>query len=153
MRYWLMKSEPSTYSIEDLKQEPKKVGFWDGVRNYQVRNFMRDDMKPGDLAFFYNSSCKVPGVVGVMEIVSEGMADKTALDANSDYFDPKASPDNPRWFGVKVKFVEAFDDIIPLTALRNNPVLKDMILLKKGSRLSITPVTVREWQSIMKMVG
>jgi len=151
MSFWLMKSEPTTYSIEDLQNEPKKIGFWDGIRNYQVRNFMRDDMQPGDLAFFYYSSCKVPGIVGVIEIVSKAMPDKTAFNPESKYFDPTSDPNNPRWLGVQVKLIEKLDEIIPLTTLRNNPALKNMPLLKKGNRLSITPVTEKEWAAVIKM--
>lgn len=150
MKYWLMKSEPTTYSIEDLHNKPNHIGFWDGIRNYQVRNFMRDSMSVGDLAFFYYSSCKVPGVVGVMEIVSEAIPDPTAFDPQSKYFDPSSDPANPRWLGVKVKLLETFD-IIPLSELRNNPKLSEMPLMKKGNRLSITPVTHVEWDAILKM--
>jgi predicted RNA-binding protein with PUA-like domain len=147
-----MKSEPTTYSIEDLEKSPNHIGFWDGVRNYQVRNFMRDLMKPGDLAFFYYSSCKVPGIVGIMEILTEGIPDHTAFNPESRYFDPKSNPDKPQWLGVKVKLIEKFDQIIPLSILRNIPALKDMPLLKKGNRLSITPVTQKEWTAILKVI-
>lgn len=153
MSYWLMKSEPTTYSIEDLEREKSKIGFWDGIRNYQVRNFMRDEMKPGDLAFFYYSSCKVPGVVGIIEITSQAIPDKTALDPTHHYYDAASDPDNPRWLGVHVKLIEKFDDIIPLSDLRNNPALKNMPLMRKGNRLSITPVTQKEWDAVLKMRG
>lgn len=153
MSYWLMKSEPTTYSIDDLAQAPNQTGYWDGVRNYQVRNFMRDEMKPGDLAFFYYSSCKVPGIVGIMEIVQSGTPDKTAFDPQSRYFDPHSDPKNPRWLWVQVKLIEKFDDIIPLTVLRNIPALQHMPLLKKGNRLSITPVMPKEWDAIVSCRG
>ncbi len=150
MNFWLMKSEPSTYSINDLKNAKQQRGFWDGIRNYQVRNLIRDTMQPGDLAFFYHSSCKIPGIVGIMKIISAGKPDETAFDPKSKYFDPKSDPAKPRWFGVDVQLVEQFNPIIPLTALRDNIVLKNMQLLKRGNRLSITPVSPHEWQAILK---
>lgn len=149
MAYWLMKSEPSTYSIDDLKKAKK--GFWDGIRNYQARNFIRDQMKSGDLAFFYYSSCKVPGIVGIMQITSKGKPDETAFDPKSHYFDPDSNPATPRWYGVDVTLVEEFETLIPLTALKENFALKNMQLLKRGNRLSIMPVTQGEWQAIMKL--
>jgi len=152
MSYWLMKSEPTTYSLDDLQNSPKQTGFWDGIRNYQVRNFMRDEMKPGDLAFFYYSNCKVPGIVGIMEITDKASPDKTAFNPESRYFDPGSNPDKPRWLWVPVKLLERFE-IIPLAALRNNPALEKMPLLKKGNRLSITPVSSGEWNAILRMRG
>lgn len=149
MAYWLMKSEPNTYSIDDLASAKNQAGFWDGVRNYQARNFLRDAMKPGDLAFFYHSSCAVPGIVGIIEIIETGCVDHTAFDPQSHYFDPAATRDNPRWYGVKFKLVEKFQ-IIPLEILRNNPILHSMQLLKKGNRLSVLPVTEKEWDSIIQ---
>ncbi len=149
MKYWLMKSEPSTYSIDDLARAKNQSGFWDGVRNYQARNFLRDGMKPGDLAFFYHSSCDVPGVVGIIKITETGCVDETAFDPESPYFDPRSTPDNPRWYGVKFTLVEQFEDMIPLGMLRINPILQHMQLLKKGNRLSITPVTQQEWFAII----
>jgi predicted RNA-binding protein with PUA-like domain len=149
MAYWLMKSEPSTYSIDDLARAKNQSGFWDGVRNYQARNFLRDEMKPGDLAFFYHSSCDVPGIVGIIKITETGCVDKTAFDPESPYFDPRSTPDNPRWYGVKFTLVEKFEDMIPLGILRINPILQHMPLLKKGNRLSITPVTQQEWLAII----
>lgn len=151
MSYWLMKSEPSTYSIDDLARAKGEKGFWDGVRNYQVRNFMRDQMQAGDLAFFYYSSCKVPGIVGIIEVTTTAQPDETAFDPTSKYFDPKSDPKNPRWLGVNIKLVEKFAEIIPLSALRNNPKLAQMPLLQKGNRLSITPVSAQEWQSILAL--
>jgi predicted RNA-binding protein with PUA-like domain len=146
-----MKSEPSTYSIDDLAKAKNQQGFWDGIRNYQVRNLLRDVFAPGDLAFFYYSSCKVPGIVGIMEITSRGKPDMTAFDPKSHYFDDKSDPRNPRWFGVEVKLVEKFKEIIPLSALRENNALKNMPLLRTGNRLSITPVTEKEWQVIIRL--
>lgn len=150
MAFWLMKSEPETYSIDDLIRAKDQSGFWDGVRNYQARNFLRDQMKPGDLAFFYHSNCKVPGIVGIIRITETGLVDNTAFDPASDYFDPKSHHTNPRWYGVKFELVEKFPDIISLESLRINPLLQDMILLRRGNRLSITPVTEKEWGSVMK---
>lgn len=151
-QYWLMKSEPETFSIDDLKNCPKSTDHWDGVRNYQARNMMRDDMKLGDQVFFYHSNCKVPGIVGIAEVVKEAYPDYTALDPDSKYFDPKASEDNPRWFMVEVKFKKKFKEVIPLECLKNNKALKDMPLVRKGNRLSIMPVTKQEWDSILKMI-
>lgn len=151
MRYWLMKSEPDTFSIDDLRKRPKQTEPWNGVRNYQVRNMMVNEMAPHDLAFFYHSNCKVPGIVGVMEIVSSAYPDLTAQDPLSQYFDPKANRENPRWYCVDVKFVKKFDSIISLESLRHMPALKNMILLRKGNRLSVTPVGEKEFQIIMKL--
>ncbi len=152
MNYWLMKSEPETFSIKDLEQCENKTEFWDGVRNYQARNMMRDEMKLGDMVLFYHSNCTPPGIAGIATVAKEACPDATALDPNSKYFDPKASKDNPRWFAVEVKFVEKFPELIALNELRENPTLKNMKLLAKGNRLSITPVSEKEWHSILKMV-
>ncbi|MDX1443431.1 MAG: EVE domain-containing protein [Gammaproteobacteria bacterium] len=151
MNYWLMKSEPDEFSIDDLKTFGKKGAHWDGVRNYQARNFMRDEMKVGDLAFFYHSNTKVPGIVGVMEIVREGYVDHTAFDPDDKHFDPKSDPEKPRWFMVDVAFRERFNDTVSLAELRENKALEDMLILRKGNRLSITPVTKKEWNEVMKM--
>lgn len=149
MQYWLMKSEPSTYSIDDLKNE--KVDHWDGVRNYQARNMMRDEMKKGDLAFFYHSNCDTPGIVGIVEIHKEGYPDHTAFDPNSKYYDPKSQQDKPRWYMVDVKFKKKFKHIIALAELKQCSALHEMLILRKGNRLSITPITKKEWQTILKM--
>lgn len=151
MNYWLLKSEPDAFSIDDLRAMPGKKDHWDGIRNYQARNMMRDDMKKGDMAFFYHSSCAVPGVVGTVEVVKEAYDDFTALDPKSNYFDAKATVDNPRWCMVDVKFKKKFKHIISLEALKQNTKLKDMTLLKKGNRLSIMPVSAKEWKWIMAM--
>ncbi len=149
--YWLFKSEPDAFSIDDLKAMPKKTDGWDGVRNYQARNFMRDEMKKGDLGFFYHSNCKVPGIIGVVKIVKESYPDPTAFDPKSKYFDEKSDPDNPRWFQVDVKYVTKFDDVISLEELKSNPSLKDMPLVRKGNRLSVMPVSAKEFKAILKM--
>lgn len=152
MKYWLMKSEPETYSIDDLQNEPNKTEHWDGIRNYQVRNMIRDEMKKGDMALFYHSNCKPPGVVGSMKIVKEAYPDFTAFEPDSKYFDPKSDPDNPRWFMVDVKFVKKFSRLIPLDELRQHPGLSDMRLIQKGNRLSIMELTKGEWDIITDMV-
>ncbi|MAZ78075.1 MAG: EVE domain-containing protein [Legionellaceae bacterium] len=150
MNYWLMKSEPETFSIDDLKKMKRE--HWDGIRNYQARNMMRDDMKKGDLALFYHSNTTPPGIVGVMEIVKESYPDFTAFDPESKYYDPKSTEDKPRWFMVDVKFKEKFKRMITLSDLRANAALKDMLILRKGNRLSITPVTKKQWDAVFKMV-
>ncbi len=146
-----MKSEPDVYSIDHLAKQPKKTDYWDGIRNYQARNFMRDDMKKGDLAFFYHSSCDEPGIAGVMEIVKEAYPDDTAFDPKEKYYDAKSDPANPRWFRVDVKLKKKFKRAITLKELREQPKLKDMRLLQKGNRLSIMPVAKKEWNHILKM--
>lgn len=151
MQYWLMKSEPDTFGINDLAKRPKQTEPWDGVRNYQVRNWLRDEMKVGDLAFFYHSNCETPGIVGIMEIVKAGYPDSTAFDPNSKYYDPKSTTENPRWYRVDVHLIEKFPKIISLSELRQHPALHDMRLLQKGSRLSITPISKKEWQLILAM--
>ncbi len=149
MNYWLMKSEPNVFGIDDLKR--CKTEPWDGVRNYQARNMIRDEMKKGDLAFIYHSSCDEPGVTGIMEIVSEGYPDPTAFNPESPYFDPKSDTDNPRWFLVDVKYRRKLKRTITLTELRDQPPLQGMKLLQKGNRLSIMPVTKKEWDWILTM--
>ena len=144
-QYWLFKSEPSTFSIDDLRNRPQGIAHWDGVRNYQVRNMMRDQIKKGDLAFFYHSSCTPPGIVGIMEIVKEAYPDVTAWDDTSPYFDPKSPKDHPRWLMVDVKFVKKFPKMITLEEIKNHPQLKNMLVTRKGNRLSITPVSEKEW--------
>lgn len=149
MNYWLMKSEPDVFSIDTLKKL-KKSG-WDGVRNYQARNFMRDDMKLGDLVLFYHSSCDVPGIAGLAKISKTSHPDPTQFDPKSDYYDPKATKENPRWFMVEVEFVEKFDSIITLTTLKETKGLENMPVVQKGSRLSINPVTEKEFKIINKL--
>ncbi|MAY38005.1 MULTISPECIES: EVE domain-containing protein [Spongiibacter] len=151
MQYWLMKSEPDTFGIDDLAARPKATEHWDGVRNYQARNMMRDQMKVGDQVLFYHSACKTPGVAGIAEVVREGYPDFTARDPESKYYDPKASEDNPRWYMVDVRFVRKLKRLIPLSELKANPQLEDMPLLKRGNRLSIMPVDPQHWQQILAM--
>jgi predicted RNA-binding protein with PUA-like domain len=147
-RYWLMKSEPESYSIEDL--ERNRSTSWDGVRNYQARNFMRDDMKVGDRVLFYHSNAKPPGVAGLARISRAGYPDPTARDPGSDYFDPKASDDDPRWYMVDLEFVERFESPVPLSTLRATPGLEAMPLNNK-SRLSVQPVTNEEYQIVLSL--
>jgi predicted RNA-binding protein with PUA-like domain len=149
MQHWLMKSEPGNYSIDDLKVD--RVTWWDGVRNYQVRNMMRDDFRKGDLAFFYHSECKEPGIVGTMTIVSGAYADPTAFAAEEKYFDAKSDPENPRWLMVDVRYKRKLKRPIPLKELRHYDELAEMPLLRRGNRLSITPVTLDQWAFIMSL--
>ncbi len=153
MNYWLMKSEPSTFSIDDLQAAPKRRTCWDGVRNYQVRNMMRDDMKVGDLAFFYHSSCEQPGVAGIVKIVRAAYPDHTAFDPKDPHFDAGSKADDPRWLMVDVELEQRFAKIITLDVLRKHAdgKLKDMALLKRGNRLSITPVSVAHWRFITSL--
>lgn len=153
MNHWLFKSEPDAFSIDDLKAMKGRKDHWDGIRNYQARNLMRDDMKKGDLGFFYHSSCKVPGIVGIVEVVREAYPDYTALDPESKYHDPKASEENPRWVMVDVKFKRKFEKVLSLEFLRTVDELSDMVLLRKGSRLSIQPVTEAQWQKVLDLVS
>ncbi len=151
MNYWLMKSEPTCYSLQDLKKD--KTEPWDGVRNYQARNFMRDDMRIGDLAFFYHSNCKKPHIAGICKISKESYPDHTAWNAGeyNCHFDPKSTPENPRWFMVDVEFVEEFSKPILLQDLKKEAGLENMKILQKGNRLSITPVSAQEFDIICKM--
>jgi len=149
MAYWLMKSEPDAFSIDDLE----RVGTepWDGIRNYQVRNMIRDQMKPGDRAFFYHSNTKVPGIVGIMDIVSEARPDPTAFDPDEKYYDPKSDPDKPRWLLVDVKYVRHTKRVIPLPELKADPALEEMPLVRRGNRLSIMPVSEDQWEHILSI--
>lgn len=151
MNYWLLKSEPTSYSIDDLLKEKNKTTSWDGVRNYQARNFMRDDMEINDLAFFYHSNCKEPGISGIVKVVRKAHPDLTALDPEDHHYDPKSTPQNPRWVMVDVQFQKKFSNIITLSELKKNPLLKDLMILRKGNRLSITPVSKQDWEAILAM--
>jgi predicted RNA-binding protein with PUA-like domain len=154
MNYWLMKSEPDTFGIDHLARAKNQTSAWDGVRNFQARNYLRNEMKVGDLAFFYHSSCEVPGIVGTMKVMREGYPDKTAFDPKNDHYDSDSNPDKPRWYVVDVKLEKKFDRIVSLDELRQHAggKLKDMIVLKRGNRLSITPVTKTEWDFIASLV-
>ena len=150
MAYWLMKTEPDTFSIDTLKE--MGVSCWEGVRNYQARNMMRDQMKNGDLVLIYHSSCKKVGVVGIAEVVREAYPDHFQFDPESHYFDPKSDPDNPRWIMVDVAYREHLP-LVPLAKIKARPELEDMPLVKKGSRLSIMPVSEHEWDTVLSMAG
>jgi predicted RNA-binding protein with PUA-like domain len=154
MSYWLMKTEPSTFSIDDLAKAPKKTTGWDGVRNFQARNMLRDQMKKGDEAFLYYSSTDVPGIVGVMEITKEGYPDPTAFDRKHDHYDAESEPKNPRWFMVDVKLKERFPRVITLVELRAHASkeLAGMVLLRPGNRLSVTPVEAAHWKFIRSLL-
>lgn len=152
MNYWLIKSEPSCFSIDDLKNSPGECSPWDGVRNYQARNFMRDTMQIGDKLFFYHSNCKIPGIVGVAEVASNAYPDFTAFDPNSEHPDLTSSPEHPRWFMVDVHFVTKFKKIISLESLKQYPQLEKMQLLRKGNRLSVLPVKEEEWYFIQGLI-
>ena len=147
MKYWLMKSEPSVFTIEDLEKAPNQTVDWiptKGIRNYQARNFMRDDMSLGDLAFFYQSNCDTPGIVGIMEVTKLAYPDPLQFIQGHKYFDPKSSPANPRWLNVDVTLVKKVR-LIGLKKLRTYTELEEMMILRKGNRLSITPLTKKEW--------
>ncbi len=149
MNYWLMKSEPNAFSIDDLEKMPGQTEHWDGVRNYQARNMMRDDMKVGDQVFFYHSNCDTPGIVGIMKVVKEGYPDFTAFDPTSKYFDEKSDPAKPRWFMVDVQYVRHTRRVISLAELKEHDALENMPLVRKGNRLSIMPVTEEQWDYIL----
>lgn len=149
-KYWLMKTEPTAYSIGDLANEKTQTTCWDGVRNYQARNFMRDEMKLGDLVLVYHSNADPPGVAGTATIVRESYPDHTSWDSNDKHYDEKSSPENPRWFMVDIRLRREFSEVIPLGDLREIKSLAEMELLRKGSRLSVQPVRKKEFDAILK---
>ena len=153
MQYWLMKTEPSVFSIEDLARAPRSTASWDGVRNFQARNMLRDQMKKGDQVFLYYSSTDVPGIVGVMEVTKEGYPDATAFEKKHHHYDPESDPKNPRWYMVDVRLKERFARIITLVELRKHSgkELKGMMLLRPGNRLSVTPVEADHWNFIRSL--
>jgi predicted RNA-binding protein with PUA-like domain len=153
MNHWLLKSEPDTFSIDALRKAPKQTTAWDGVRNFQARNMLRDSMKKGDQAFFYHSSCDVPGIAGIVSIVKEGYPDKTALDPKHHHYDADSKVDDPRWFVVDVKFVRKFERIITLDELRKHAAreLEEFVLLRRGNRLSVMPVAKKEWEFVLTL--
>lgn len=152
-RYWLLKSEPYVFSFDDLEAAPKRQTFWDGVRNYQARNTMRDDMKVGDGVLYYHSNAKPPGVMGVARVVGEGRFDPTQFDAKDSHYDPKSKPENPRWFGVDVEAVVQFEELVSIGDLKANPALGEMALVQKGQRLSVQPVSLEHWKVVLKLGG
>lgn len=153
MKHWLFKSEPGIFGIDDLARAPERATRWDGVRNYQVRNMLRDELKPADQGFFYHSSCAVPGIAGIVEVIRAGYPDSTAFDRESEYYDASSSPDAPRWYTVDVQLKKKIEPLITLDELREHAsgALREMIVLKRGNRLSITPVTADEWNFIVAL--
>ena len=150
MQYWLMKSEPDVFSLDDLKNRPGQQEPWDGVRNYQARNFMRDAMQVGDVVLFYHSNTNPPGIVGLAEVATKPYPDPTAFDKKSKYYDAKSDPDNPRWILVDVRYRSTFAQMVSLEAMKAMPTLAEMRVLQRGNRLSITPVTKAEFEAICR---
>lgn len=151
MRYWLFKSEPGEFSFDDLKNSPQSTTHWHGVRSYQARNFLRDEIKVGDQVLFYHSSSENVGVMGVAEVVKDGYPDATAWEVESLYYDPTSTPENPRWFMVDIKWKLAFKRLVTLQEIKNTPALQNMKLVQKGMRLSVQPVTKEEFEKICEM--
>jgi predicted RNA-binding protein with PUA-like domain len=153
MKYWLMKSEPDVFGIDHLASAPKRTTAWEGVRNFQARNMLRDDFGKGDLAFFYHSSCEVPGIAGIVKVVREAYPDPTQFDRDSEYYDARSTRAAPRWFCVDVQLDRRIEPVITLPELREHAsgALRDMVILKRGNRLSVTPVTAAEWRFIVAM--
>ena len=152
MNYWLIKSEPDAFSVDDLINAPEQTEHWDGVRNYQARNFMRDKMRMGDQVFFYHSNCKEPGIVGIAEIVSGAYPDHTAFDSNEKYFDPKSDPDNPRWMMVDVRYLRKTRRMISLSEIKEYAAqLEGLALIRRGNRLSVMPVSKQHWDFILSL--
>lgn len=151
--YWLLKSEPYVFSIDDLLQAPLKRTFWDGVRNYQARNMLRDDLQVGDGILYYHSNAKPPGIAGIAQVCGAGRPDPTQFDPADGHFDPKANPEDPRWFGVDVEGVAALDELIPIQTLKDHPELQDMAVVQKGQRLSVQAVSAAEWKVVLRLAG
>lgn len=150
-RYWLLKTEPSVFSFDDLLRAPQGTAGWDGVRNYQARNLLRDEMKKGDLALIHHSSADPPAVVGVAEVVREGSPDPTQFERGHDHYDPGSKREEPRWFQVEVKAVKKFSRPVTLPEIRSAPALLGMLLIKRGMRLSVQPVSKEQFEAIVKM--
>lgn len=148
MQYWLFKTEPDTFSIEDLANRPGKKEGWDGVRNYQARNYMRDDMCVDDMAFIYHSSCKIPGIAGLAQVTKVGLVDQLQFDPESEYFDPKATEENPRWFMVELTHLETFEQVLPLSVIKEYPEISEIPLVNR-TRLSVMPVVKREFDVLL----
>ena len=153
MNHWLFKSEPQTFGIDALQKAPRQTTAWDGVRNFQARNMLRDSMKKGDLAFFYHSSCDVPGIAGIVSIAKQGYPDETAFEPKHHHYDPDSKPDAPRWYVVDVKLVRKFERLITLDELRRHAAkaLRDLVLLRRGNRLSVMPVSKKDWDFILTL--
>lgn len=150
-QYWLFKAEPHIYGIDHLAAEPHKTGRWEGIRNYQARNFLRDQVKPGDDVFIYHSSCKKVGIVGTAKVVKAAYPDPMQFNPTSDYYDPKSTPENPRWVSVDIQLTKVFPRLITLGEIKTHPQLADMVLIKQ-SRLSTQPVTADEWETVNAML-
>ena len=153
MNYWLMKSEPTSFNIDDLAKAPRRTTVWDGVRNFQVRNMLRDQISKGDLAFFYHSGGNAPGIAGIMKVSRNGYVDASAFDPKDDHFDPRSTSQKPLWYCVNVTLMQRFRRTVTLSELRRHAVLKDMLTLRHGNRLSITPVSAKHWQYILKLAA
>jgi predicted RNA-binding protein with PUA-like domain len=153
MNYWLFKSEPDCFSFADLCSAPDRTTGWDGVRNFQARNFLRDQIKLGDGVLYYHSNAEPPAIAGLAEVVEEAHPDPTAFDPSEDHHDPKSQLESPTWFQVKIRAIRAIDPVLSLAKLREIPALSKMELLRKGSRLSVQPVTLNEWQAVLEMAG
>ena len=153
MNYWLMKSEPEVFGLEDFRKAPRQTTMWDGVRNYQARNMLRDQMRCADQAFLYHSNCDAPGIYGILEVVREGYPDPTQFIVGHDHADPGSKPDDPRWFVVDVRLVRALEQPVLLETLKNKPLaaLDGMLILRRGNRLSVTPVTPAEWKAVLSL--
>ncbi|MBE1286388.1 MAG: EVE domain-containing protein [Alteromonadaceae bacterium] len=151
MRYWLFKTEPDSFSIDDLAHRPDGTEGWDGVRNYQARNFMRDQMNVNDLAFIYHSSCKVPGIAGLAKVSQTALVDPTQFEPESKYYDPKATLEQPRWHMVALTFVEKFNQVLPLSMIKQQPNITELGLVQKGARLSIMPVAPNEFEWLLEL--
>ena len=153
MNHWLLKSEPETFGIDHLAALPGRSTSWTGVRNYQARNMLRDDLRKGDEAFFYHSSCAVPGIVGIVKVMKEGYPDPTAFDRKDDQYDPESRPGAPRWYTVDVKLVRKLDRVITLEELKKHArgALSSFVILKRGNRLSVTPVSKSEWEFVLSL--
>ena len=149
MNYWLLKTEPTCYSIDDLKRD--KTADWTGIRNYQARNFIRDDMKAGDMAFIYHSSCDVPGIYGVATLTSAPHPDATACDAKDEHYDPKSTSEHPLWYSVVLKYVDTFPTPVTLAQIKFDPELNHMLVAQQGSRLSVQPVSKKHWDRVTKL--
>lgn len=149
INYWLMKSEPEVYSIDHLKKDG--VTYWEGVRNYQARNFLRDQIKKGDRVLFYHSNAEPSGIAGIAEVVREGYPDPSQFDSKDDHYDPKSKKENPAWFVVDLKFVKKFDHVISLEELRKVKTLEKMLVLRRGQRLSVQPVSAPEWEAVLNL--
>jgi predicted RNA-binding protein with PUA-like domain len=153
MRYWLFKTEPSTFGVEDLARARRATTAWDGVRNYQARNMLRDEIAKGDLGFLYHSSCEVPGIAGIVKVVRAGYPEAAAFDPKHPYYDPESDADAPRWYSIDIRLERRIDPPITLETLRKHAqrALKDMVILRRGNRLSVTPVSEREWKFILSL--